>query len=72
MATGDVKSCPFEKIRVYPECFEDCSDTDACPKRTMPVKCWQCGLPEPHTREQCNAVIADGMRDYWKHLGVAD
>lgn len=30
---AESKSCPFERIRDYPECFEDCPDTDACPKK---------------------------------------
>ena len=25
--------CPFERIRDYPGCFEDCPDTDACPRK---------------------------------------
>jgi site-specific recombinase len=24
--------CPFPRIRKYPGCFEDCPDTDSCPK----------------------------------------
>lgn len=27
-----VKNCPFERIRSYPDCYEDCPDTDKCPK----------------------------------------
>jgi hypothetical protein len=28
-----VQPCPFERIRDYPDCYEDCPDTDACPKK---------------------------------------
>jgi hypothetical protein len=30
-------ACPFERIRDYPDCYEDCPDTDACPKK-QPVE----------------------------------
>lgn len=33
------RTCPFERIRDYPDCYEDCPDTDACPNKHMqPVK----------------------------------
>lgn len=25
--------CPFERLRTYPGCYEDCPDTDACPHK---------------------------------------
>ena len=29
--------CPFERIRSYPGCFEDCPDTDMCPVEGMGI-----------------------------------
>ena len=29
------KQCPFDRIRDYPGCYEDCPDSDACPQNKL-------------------------------------
>ena len=32
----DEDKCPFERLRTYPGCYEDCPDTDVCPIKSKP------------------------------------
>jgi hypothetical protein len=36
-------SCPFQRLRDYPGCFEDCPDTDKCPNTAANCKAKRMG-----------------------------
>ena len=51
--TNKLWECPFEKIREYPDCFQDCPDTGECKMKDA----WKQTRPLPKIKESISFPV---------------
>ena len=55
--------CPFERVRDYPDCYEDCPDTDACPHKA--ALCATCGKEPQEWGNLCQMCWEARCSEQW-------